>query len=261
GNVLLVEGSKGPLYLIEIEFQSTLHPYMPLNSLVNCARAKKKYWKAYGNLPIIAAVIYLFDEQNIPDPPLRWSAPIEETTLLFSYLSIQMKELPRQELLGLQEPELWPLALLTEGQVDRIIVSEMFTDLLNHKRYQTLSIGHIIASWLLRGEDLDWLNKEYQKMYELFEDSPAWKWMEESARQDERKKTLATLRQGVVEMVALHFPKLERLAKAQVRLLDQTERFTQVMLRLSQAQNSDEAQDVLLSLDENEEAEKTQEPM
>jgi hypothetical protein len=136
---------------------------------------------------------------------------------------------------------------VTEGQVDRILVGEMFRDLLDQKRYQTLPIGHVVASWLLRGDDLDWLNKEYQKMYELFKDAPAWKWMEESARQEERKKaeqrmqaerkkaeqrmqaerkkTLATLRQTVVELVSQRFPTLERLAKAQVRLLDKTERF------------------------------------
>jgi hypothetical protein len=72
---------------------------------------------------------------------------------------------------------------------------------------------------------------------------------------------LATLRQAVVELVAQRFPRLERLAKAQVRLLDQTERFSQVMLRLSLAQNIDEAQEVLLSLDENDDAEHAQEPI
>src|SRR5947209_2362213 len=82
-NVLLVEGPEGPLYLIEVEFQSTLHPYMPLRSLEYCARAKKKHWKTYGDLPIIAAVIYLFDEANMPAPPLQWTGPNGQTTLLF----------------------------------------------------------------------------------------------------------------------------------------------------------------------------------
>jgi hypothetical protein len=134
-------------------------------------------------------------------------------------------------------------------------------------------------------------------MFEVFEDSPAWKWMEESVRQRvreeelkraeqmtleelkkaeleilaerqrvemeilaERKKTLAMLRQTVVELVAQRFPTLVRLAKAQVRPLDQIERFIQVILRLSQAQNSDEAQEVLLYLHEDDDAEHTQEP-
>ena len=110
-------------------------------------------------------------------------------------------------------------------------------------------------------------------MYELFEDSPAIQWIEESGRQkerkiaeqrvleerrkaeEERKKMVATLRQAVVELVAQRFPTLKRLAKAQVRLLDQAERFPQVLLRLSLAHDLDEAQEVLLSLDENNDAE------
>jgi hypothetical protein len=278
-NVLLLEGPEGPLYLIEVEFQSTLHPFMPLRSLEYCARAKKKHWKTYGDLPILAAVIYLFDDKNMPVPPLQWTGPNGQTTLLFYYLSIQMKELPRRDLLALGEPALWPLVLLTEGQVDRILVEEMFRDLLDHQCYQTLPIGHVVAAWLLRGEDLDWLNKEYQKMYELFEDSPAIQWIEESGRQkerkiaeqrvleerrkaeEERKKMVATLRQAVVELVAQRFPTLKRLAKAQVRLLDQTERFPQVLLRLSQAHDFDETQEVLLSLLENDDAGHTPEAL
>ena len=98
-NVLLVEGPEGPLYLVEVEFQSTLHPYMPLRSLEYIARAKKKHWKLYGELPVIAAVIYLFDDQGTSTSPLCWSAPSGQTAMTFHYLSIKMKELPRAELL------------------------------------------------------------------------------------------------------------------------------------------------------------------
>jgi hypothetical protein len=88
-NVLLVEGPDGPLYLIEVEFQSKLHPYMPLRSLEYIARAKKKYWNTCGDLPIIAAVIYLFHDEGMPIPPLCWPAPNGQTAMVFSYLSIQ----------------------------------------------------------------------------------------------------------------------------------------------------------------------------
>jgi hypothetical protein len=117
----------------------------------------------------------------------------------------------------------------------------------------------------LRDTDLTWLNKKYQKMYELFKDAPAFQWMEESVRQEERKKalaerkqTLATLRQTVIEMVSQRFPRLKRLA--QMNMLDSTERFSQVILRLSLASNADEVQDILLSLPEKEDAEQTPEP-
>ena len=123
-------------------------------------------------------------------------------------------------------------------------------------------------------------------MFEFFKDSPALQWMEESVRQEEqrkadqrvleerkqankqmaeerkktleeRKKTLITLRQTVVALVSQRFPTLKRLAKAQMRVFYQTEYFPQVMLRLSLARDIEEVQNVLLSLNENEDEENT----
>jgi hypothetical protein len=164
------------------------------------------------------------------------------------------------------------------------MVGEMFTELIEQKLYTLLPIGHTIAGWLLRGDDLNWLSKEYAKMYDLFKDSPAIQWMEESAiktvseriRKEEREKaaqkvleerakvaeehkkmlaTLATFRGTVVELVSQRFPKLKRLAKAQVRTLEQPELFQQLILRLSLARDLEEAQDILFALHEDEDEE------
>ena len=193
--------------------------------------------------------------------------------MAFYYLSIKLKELPPEELLALHKPALLPLVLLTMQKVDRIIVGDMFAELIEQKLTDLLPIGHTIASWLMRGDDLIWLKREYDKMHDLFQDAPALKWMEESAREDERKKanqrmleerkkanqrmleerqrTLTSLRQTVVALVAQRFPTLQRLATSQVRTLKQPERFQQVILRLSLAGNADEAQDALFALTED----------
>ena len=129
-------------------------------------------------------------------------------------------------------------------------------------------------------------------MYELFKDAPAFQWMEESVRQEERKRaeqqmreerqraeqqmreerkraeqqmreerkqTLTTFRQTVLDLVSQRFPSLKRLAKAQMNMLDSTEQFSQVMLRLSLARDVEEAQDILLSLQEQEDEGQAQE--
>jgi hypothetical protein len=132
--VLLVEGSAEPLYLLEIEFQSALHRYMPLRSLEYLIKAKKKHWNAYGHLPVLSAVIYLFDVDKTEDFLESWPAPYELTSMVFHYLSISMKKLPRSELMALQEPTLWPLVLLADdGQVDRVLIQTMFQELLEHQ--------------------------------------------------------------------------------------------------------------------------------
>ena len=216
----------------------------------------------------------------------------------------------------LQQPCLWPLALLTKGKVDRILIETMFAELLEQKLYNMLPIGHTIAAWCLRDDDLSWLHQEYQKMFEIFKDSPALQWMEDSVREEERKKAqlqlqeerkkarqqlraeqkkaeqqlhaeqkkaeqqlraeqkkaerrlqekdkkaLATFQQMVIGLVSQRFPTLLRLAKAQVHLLKQPERFQEVILRLSLARDIDEAQEILYSFNENETEEDTEEPL
>ncbi len=132
----------------------------------------------------------------------------------------------------------------------------------------------VFYAWLLRDEDREWLHQEYEKMVDLFQDSPALKWMEadvtkrvtqriteqvtaqvtEQVRREERrrlreerKKALATIRQTVVELVVQRFPAHERLARAQVRVLHKPESFQPLLLRLALARDAEEAQDALLA--------------
>jgi hypothetical protein len=173
-----------------------------------------------------------------------------------------------------------------------------------HQLHDTLPISHAFAQRLLRGNDLDWFNKEYQKMFDIFKDSSAFQWMEQTAREqaqqkakqevkqmrqemeqqmleerkqaekklleerkqileerkqaekkllEERKQILATLQKNVGELVSQRFPTLERLAKMQVRRLKEPEPLQQLMLHLSLAHDSDEAQEILFSLGEKDE--------
>ncbi|HVU65548.1 MAG TPA: hypothetical protein VHD63_00395 [Ktedonobacteraceae bacterium] len=195
----LLEGPEGPLYLMQAEYQSRLDPMMPLRSLEYLARMKKKHWKICGHLPVIAVVFYLFKSEDILSSPLRWPGPLETTSLYFNYLVINMQDVPREEILALQEPELWPLVLLTKGNVDRILVEEMFGDLLERKLYRTLPIGQVIASWFLHGDDLIWLYKEYQKMFDIFQDAPAIQWIEESITEKLTKELTEKLTRELTE--------------------------------------------------------------
>jgi hypothetical protein len=94
-------------------------------------------------------------------------------------------------------------------------------------------------------------------MYEIFKDSPAIQWIQEDGRADERKKLIAMFQQTVLKFVDQHYPKLQRLAKAQVRLLEDPERIQQLILDLSMAQDGGEAENVLLSLQEDNNEENT----
>jgi stress-induced morphogen len=173
------------------------------------------------------------------------------------------------------------MAYTETGKHIQLRIEEMFTDLLEQKLYRTLPIGQVIASWFLRGDDLIWLYKEYQKMFDLFQDSPALQWMEESITakitkklteeltekfqkqvQAEQKKTraeqqksLAQQQQTVIKLVAQNFPGLIRLAREQVRMLKDPNHCQQAVLMLARANNVEEAQNMLLALSEIEKQE------
>jgi hypothetical protein len=167
----------------------------------------------------------------------------------------------------------------------------MFAELLEHKLQSTLQICHAFAQWVLKGDDLEWSQKEYRKMFEfevfaksdLFQvmekaaNERAQRWAEQKVQEEhelaekrvleerkkvleerkkiveERKKIVAMLRQNVVELVSQRFPTLKRLAKMQVRKVQELESLRQVMLRLSLVSGSDEAENVLFALSEKEE--------
>jgi hypothetical protein len=131
-------------------------------------------------------------------------------------------------------------------------------------------------------------------MYDIFKDSPALQWMEESGRADERRKAqlllqeerkkasqqlrasekraeqqlrasekrankelVVMLRKMAVGIASERFPTLQSLAKAQVRLLKQPVLLQEIVFRLSLARDVDEAQNALHLLREDEQEEGT----
>lgn len=273
--LLLMETVDGKQFLIHIEFQSTSDALMPDRLLDYCLRARRKH----GPLPIISCVIYLREVGAIAEPPCLWPVFGDYNNMAFDYVCIKLWEVPREEILALNQPALLPLALLTKGEISRILIRETFEELLANKLYDLLPVGQTIASWLLQGTNLEWLKKEYRKMLDLFRDSPAYEWMTEDARAEglaqgleqgrkeaeqareeaekARKETmevhqrsLETFQQTVVALVAERFPKLARLAQKQVRAVEEVERLQQLILRVSLTQDAAEIEELLLDLDE-----------
>lgn len=266
--LLLITTRRGRL-LIHIEFQSKRDPLMSDRQLDYCRRARHKH----GPLDILSCVIYLRDDRQIEEPPWCWYFE-GQVTMALDFVCIKLWEFPREELLVLNQPGLLPLALLTKGKVDRILVKEMFETLLANKLYDLLPVGQTIAGWLLQGASLEWLRKEYRKMLDFFKDSPAYEWMTEDAREEglaqglaqgleqgraegltqARQQALDTFRQTVVTLITERFPKLARLARKQVGVVESLERLQHLILRVSLSQDASEIEELLLDLDEGEES-------
>jgi D-aminopeptidase len=207
----------------------------------------------------------------MPEPPLCWQLRNGRKLLLFDYICIKLWELPREELLALNQPALLPLILLTKGTVDRILVKEMFQNLLENKLQDLCVAGEIFAAWFLQGDDLAWLKKELLMLTDLFKDSPAYHWMTDNAREEglaqglaqglvkgreeERKvaheEALEQFRQTILAIVAQRFPTLVRSAQRQIHFSQDMTHLQQLLINLSVvAQNTTDAEHYLLHFDD-----------
>lgn len=286
--LLLATTADGRMFLIHIEFQSKRDPFMGDRMLDYCIRARHKHSPKEGPaLPIISCVIYLRDNGHVAEPPLLWELFNGQHNLIFDYVCIKLYELPRDEILRLNQPGLLPLSLLTKGEINRTIVTTMFEALKANKLYDLLPVGYTIATWVLGATNLEWLRREYYKMLDFFKDSPAYAWMTEDAREEVRKETqqqiqqleqqlqqqtlevqqqkleaqqqtlevqqqaLEKFRQTVVALVTERFPALARLAKRQVHTTEDVNLLQQAILHCSLAQDMTEVEILLLDLDKD----------
>lgn len=242
--LLLLRTSNGEEILLHIEFQSARDKTMPDRQLEYCLRARKKY----GPLPIISCVIYLRPDGSVLEPPLCWQLQSGRKLLLFDYVCIKLWELPQEELLTLKQPALWPLVLLTKGEVNRTIIKEMFQSLLDNKLQDLFLVSEILAALVLKDDDLAWLKKELSMLTDIFKESPAYYWITEQAHEEglaqgraqAREQALEGFRQIAVALVIGRFPELEWLVRKQVYQVEDQGRLQELILQINTTQSATE---------------------
>jgi hypothetical protein len=77
----------------------------------------------------------------------------------------------------------------------------------------------------------------------------------EEGREEGIEKGLETIPQATVDIVREKFPKVVRLARKQVAVVDDLATLGQLVVKMSLAQTPTEAKQLLLALDEDEEEE------
>ena len=280
--LLLITTIDGEQILLHIEFQSSRDTTMPDRQLAYCLRARKKH----GFLPIISCVIYLRQGGTLPEPPACWQLRNGRKLLLFDYICIKLWEYSSEELLVLKQPVLLPLTLLTQGKKNRIMVKELFQTLLDNRLQDVLPVAEILAALVLKDDDLEWLRREISMLTDLFKESPAYEWMTENIREEERanaraeaqqqleeehqrameehqrameerqrameerQRAMMQFREAIVEVVMQRFPILAHAAQKQIQLSQDTSRLQRLLINLCIAQNVAEAEHYLLHFDD-----------
>jgi predicted transposase YdaD len=180
--LLLIRLEDGEEILVHIEFQSTADEEMADRLLEYCFRARKKH----GPKPIISLVIWLRNGGNLPEPPLVWALKNGLRMMAFDYLSIKLYEEEAEQLIALNQPALLPLTLLTKGGASRTIVTGIFNELQENGLQRLLPVTNLLAGLVFSENkaNLEWLEREYQKMMDILKDSPAYHWMTDDARNE-----------------------------------------------------------------------------
>jgi predicted transposase YdaD len=158
-----------------------------------------------------------------------------------------------QALLDLGFPGLLPLLPLTKGGTAHEMVLTMFSKLQETARTELMALGAIFAS-LAYGEDnraeQAWLERMLQEMYAIVQQTPLYQAWTRKAHEQGRQEgweegrlegKVEGLRQTLVNMVRVRFPRLVRLAEAQAAKIDDPDLLEGVIIKVSTAHTAKEA--------------------
>ncbi len=239
--------------LLHLEFQTHNDPAMAERLLRYNVLARSEH-----RLPVLSCVIYLLGSGEASTSPLSWMLPTDQEVLRFHYLSIELKALLPEEVMRTGLTGLLPLLPLTKNGARREIVETMFGRLLAAKKVELVPIGYTLASLAFSREnpgDQDWLFRRFHEMHDILRETPIYQEIlkegrEEGLEQGLQRGQLEALRQAVVEVVVERFPRLVRLTKKQVALIEDPEVLRHVLVKVSVAQSAEEAKRHLLAVDE-----------
>jgi len=237
--------------LLHLEFQTYHDPAMAERLLCYNVLARSEH-----KLPVLSCVVYLLKDGEALPSPLSWKLPNGQEVLQFHYQSVELAALSPEDLLGSGQPGLLPLLPLTNGGARRGIVESMFSGLLAAKKIELVPIGYTLASLAFSREnraEQDWLLRRFHEMHDILRGTPIYQEILKEGRKEGREEGLEALRQAVLDVIAQRFPKLTRLAKKQVVVVEDPELLGHVLVKVSVAQTAEEAKQQLHALDEADE--------
>ena len=164
------------------------------------------------------------------------------------------------------QPGLFPLLPLTKGGAIREVVDTMFTGLQTSGQTELMTIGSTLASLIFNREnagDLEWLHRRLHQMSDMLRESPFYQEILKEGREEGLEEgfeeglekglekglqegKLGALREVLLAVVQVRFPKLVRLTRGLAAITDDPGVLQNLILKMSTAQTFEEAQQYLL---------------
>ncbi len=258
----------GQLLLIHVEFQSTKDEDIGERLLGYSYEARRLH-----KLPVYSYVIYLRHVFEPPQPLHEWYVVGIGVLMGFKYKSIELAEMPLEELEQQQFVGLAPLLLLTKDGATLEVLERAITQLEAGHKPEALGMLQWIAGMVFTSaEDLKRIQRRFANMNEyLWENS--WTYREwakeqqqqgiEQGRKQGREQGIeqgieqgrvqgieAGLRQSIEAVVQTRFPSLVDLAVERMEHIQDQAGLQKLLVAMSAASTERKAQRYLLALHE-----------
>jgi hypothetical protein len=237
---------------VQIECQTEKDPIMAERLLEYHLRARLEHKR-----PVYSCVIYLLEDGNVQQSPLRWEIPGGQEILQFHYRVIEVRKMTPDEFRQLGLPGVQPFMILTKGGATREVADEIFTDLKKAGKSDSLAVAYTLASLAFGKENSNeqkWLLRRLSDMHDVLRETPVYQEMTRWAREEGELKAL---RKALLKLVQTRFPdpQTEHLAQSQVSIIDDPEVLENLILKVGPAQTAKEVQRYLLDWRDNVEQE------
>jgi predicted transposase YdaD len=149
-----------------------------------------------------------------------------------------------------------PLMILAANGATHEVANEIFKTLESSGKEEILPVAFTLISLAFGRDntaDQEWLERSY-KMHDILKDTPIYQVMTREAHEEGLQQGLQQgLQRALLSIIAERFPKLVRLAKKQIAVIEEPEVLQLLVVKVSVAKNAEEAKQYLLEVDEDEE--------
>jgi predicted transposase YdaD len=206
---------------------------------------------------------------NVATSPLVQTFPGGNEILRFFFQVIKLWEVPAEQLLQTGWSALLPLAPLAKGGKRSDIIQEMIDRLVSEKAFDLLAIAEVMGGLVFKeGTEREAFKRRFKMFQDILKESWVYqrigqeffaegieKGIEEGKKvgikEGEKEGKLQALREMLLNVVKVRFPELHTMTEERVTSINNPEVLSAVNLQLVMAQTSEEARQILLTLNKN----------
>ena len=242
--------SYGEPSLLLIEFQSYRDPEMGRRLLEYSILASREY----NHCAVYPYVIYLRKAGEVADSPYIRMHPDGHEAYRFHFRVIQLWEMPAEVFLRHGWSGLLPLVTLTRNGKQPEVVNEMVDRLASAQEYDLLALARLLGGLVFKegSDESDWFKGRFHMFQDILRESWVYKEIgQEYFEQGIEQGIEQGKRDMLVSFVQKKFPEVTLLAKQQVDKITDSQALQILLFKLVDAQTIEEARQMLLNLDQN----------